>query len=302
MLDVSHIPGSNNSTQTFYAGGTNRWQTWQKPRGAKFIQLFCVGAGGGGGGGRTNFAAGSGGGGGAGGGVTKLIIPALLIPDTLYIQIGVGGAGGANGGTGVTGGVGGISYISLAPTTTAANVLLASSTSTAGGGTGGALGAANGGAAATVFTSAAGVFSSLGIFTATAGPVGSNSGAGSTGAPGINLTALASSITSGGAGGGGIATSPGQGGSIFGASVFLTSTIVGAVTGSTPTKGQDGYTIFSPTFCSTGGAGGTSGTNLAAASGGAGGIGSGGGGAGGGTAPATGGNGGNGLVIITTIF
>ena len=57
MLDVSHIPGSNDSTQIFYANGTTSWQTWQKPRNAKFIQIFCLGSGGGGAGGGLNPAA-----------------------------------------------------------------------------------------------------------------------------------------------------------------------------------------------------------------------------------------------------
>ena len=48
MLDLFHIPSNTDSTKIFYAN-SGSWQTWQKPRNANFIQIFCLGAGGSGG-------------------------------------------------------------------------------------------------------------------------------------------------------------------------------------------------------------------------------------------------------------
>jgi hypothetical protein len=111
MLDVFHIPSNSDNSKIFYAQGSTAWQTWQKPRGAKFIQVFCLGAGGGGGGGRSSAAGGAGGAGGGSGGIVRALIPAFLLPDTLYIQVGTGGTAGQSGATGAGGAVGGISYI-----------------------------------------------------------------------------------------------------------------------------------------------------------------------------------------------
>ena len=100
MLDIFHIPSNTENTKIFYASsGSNSWQTWQKPRGAKLIQIFCLGGGGGGGGGSANTAVNNTGGGGGGGGaaLSRGLFPAFLLPDTLYIQTGLGGAGGAGG-------------------------------------------------------------------------------------------------------------------------------------------------------------------------------------------------------------
>ena len=92
MIDVSHIPSQQQNTTIFYSAGI--FQTWNKPRNAKFIEKFCLG-GGGGGGHTTITAAGvAGGGGGGSAGIVRGIIPAFLLPDTLYIQVGKGGAGG----------------------------------------------------------------------------------------------------------------------------------------------------------------------------------------------------------------
>ena len=69
MLDLFHIPSNTDSTKIFYAQGATAWQTWQKPRNAKFIQIFCLGGGAGGGGGSASTSAAAltrgGGGGGA---------------------------------------------------------------------------------------------------------------------------------------------------------------------------------------------------------------------------------------------
>ena len=46
MLDLSHIPSQQQNTTIFYAQ-SGSWQTWNKPRNAKMIEIFCLGGGGG---------------------------------------------------------------------------------------------------------------------------------------------------------------------------------------------------------------------------------------------------------------
>src|SRR5574343_336906 len=85
----------------FTPGGaaTTTWQVWSKPRGVQMVMILAVGAGGGGGNG-FSAAAGSargGGGGGGSGAISRVIIPAILLPDVLYVSPGVGGAATAAG-------------------------------------------------------------------------------------------------------------------------------------------------------------------------------------------------------------
>jgi hypothetical protein len=303
MLDVSHIPGLNTTTQTFYAQGATAWQTWAKPRGAKFIQLFCLGSGGGGGNGASNAGSRQGGGGGGAGAITRAIIPTFLLPDTLFIQVAVGGAALSNASaTATTGNAGGHSYISCAPTSSAQSVIIASSVSNALGGNPVAGNQAAGGGA---FAATNGAFSALTIFSATSGPNGNAVQA--AGLPGLGQTALASSLVTGGASGGSCTVGVGySGGNIAPAVVILTSAVSGSVganvAGNAP-EANSGYTIMNP-FCSTGGGGGAGNGAGIGGFGGDGGLGSGGGGGGGGQTNATrrSGKGGDGLIIITTIF
>jgi len=104
MIDVFNTP-SKQQTITFYA--TGNWQTWNKPRNAKMIEIFCLG--GGGGGGQNNLTNPTGAGGGGSGGIVRGIIPAFLLPDTIYILVGKGGVGSSTSNT--AGGAGGISYV-----------------------------------------------------------------------------------------------------------------------------------------------------------------------------------------------
>lgn len=286
MLDVSHIPSQNQQTFTFYA--TGNWQTWSKPRNAKLIEIFCLG--GGGGGGQNTLSNPTGAGGGGSGGIVRGIIPAFLLPDTLYISVGKGGAGAI---TSAAGAVGAISYIGLQPSTSEQTLICKSSTTTAG--SGGTNSAGSGASASTLTLSA---YNNLGIFTA-AGGVG-GSAVSVNGTPGNNLAALASNIITGGASGAGrnVSITGVAGGSITPASSILTSTVNGGT--STILDGQSGYGTFQP-FCGTGGGGGASVTTGAGGKGGNGWYGCGGGAAGGGTVLTRGGNGGDGLVIITVI-
>lgn len=284
MLDFSHIPSQHQQTYTFYA--TGNWQTWSKPRNAKMIEIFCLGGGAGGVSPTLSTGTGTGGGGGGSAGIVRGLIPAFLLPDTLYILVGKGGIGPS---TTAPGPNGGISYIALQPLTSEQTLICKSSTATASGGTGTA-----GGAGATISVVSLSAFGNLGLFTAIAGVNGSNEG--------LSPTALATNLTTGGAGGGGktpIAFT--AGGNITAASVILTSTVNGGTT--TGQSGDSGYGTLKP-FCGTGGAGGA-GIQGASGTGGNGGngfYGCGGAGAGGSsTVSAKAGNGGDGLVIITVI-
>ena len=308
MLDFLNISTRQPDSTTFYASSSTVWQTWLKPRGCKFIQFFIVGAGGSGAGGQAINGVGRGGGsGGASGGVVRGIVPAFLVPDVLYVQVGTGGAAV---GASTAGNTGGISYVSIAPSTSVSSVILASSSTVAGGGLTSSGGTNAGGTAPTIFTTAVGAHGSLCSFTAIAGQTG---GTGATlGTP--DVQALGASIVTGGAGGAGhTATANGNSGNILAATSLLLTAVTGGTTAvytvpGSGTQGSNGYTLRSPAFCSVGGAGGgaasTSGTG---GNGGAAGYGSGGGGGGCSlNIPSTraaggGGRGGDGLIIITAL-
>jgi len=295
MIDVFNIPSNTQSTFTFYSAGAGVWQTWNKPRGTKMIEIFCLG--GGGGGARTTNAAGNSGGGGGGGsaGIVRGIIPAFLLPDTLYILVGKGGAGGiTSGGAGTAGG---ISYVSLSNSTSEQTLICKSSTATANGGS-----ASAAGAAATISVVSLSAFGDLGLFTAIAGVIGGAGGA-LTPTSGGNQTALGTNLVTGGAGGGGKNTGAfASGATVTPATVILTSTVSGGL-GTIPgtnMDGANGYGSLSP-FCGTGGAGGAGSPTSTGGNGGNGYYGCGGAGGGGGNPSGNGGNGGDGLVIITVI-
>ena len=288
MIDVFNIPSNTQTTFTFYA--TGNWQTWTKPRNAKMIQIFCLGGGAGGAMASVSTSNSNGGFGGGSAGIVRGIIPAFLIPDTLYVLVGKGGIGSSTSNT--SGGSGGISYVGILPSTSEQTLICKSSTNAP-------TGAGNAATISIVTTSA---FGNLGLFTAVAGVTGS-AGGGSVPSSGTSQTALSSNITTGGAGGGGkTSVAFAGGGNITETSVFLTSKVNGGITNAQ--DGESGYGILQP-FCGTGGAGGAGrqGTTGAGGRGGDGWYGCGGGGAGGGST-ATGtkaGNGGDGLVIITVI-
>ena len=313
MLDLFHIPSNTDSTKIFYAQGATAWQTWQKPRNAKFIQIFCLGGGAAGGSGGANVNSRGGGGGGGSAGFTRALFPAFLLPDILYIQPGNGGPlnPGPVATLGSTGASGGISYVSLAPTSSAVNILVQSSGAPAAGGAAISTNAGNaGGTGAPIWIATSSSFSSLGIISSSAGLNGGISANGLTGAV-TNVQALGSILITGGGGGGAVNNNSYAGGSILSASVILTTTVNAgsrsAAIGN-GVNGDSGYGSLAP-FCGTGGAGGSaaSGSNIIGGNGGNGWYGCGGGG-GGNAAPAAtniggnGGKGGDGLVIITTIF
>lgn len=294
MLDLSNIPSKQQQTYTFYA--TGNWQTWSKPRNAKMIEIFCLGGGAGGGSSLLSGSAYGGAGGGGSAGIVRGIIPAFLLPDTLYILVGKGGAGASTAGT--QGGTGGISYIGLQPSTSEQTLICKSSSQ---GPTGGASAFSSGigGVAATLSSAISSAFGNLGLFTAIAGVNGNNGGL-NTGTSGGTQAALGTNLTTGGAGGGGKSnTVVAGGGNITSALAILTNQVNGGVTSGQ--DGNSGYGTLQP-FCGTGGAGGASILTGIGGRGGDGFYGCGGGGTGSGSlAGSRGGNGGDGLIIITVL-
>ena len=99
------------SQQVFFAGK----HSWTKPSGASLIYFAISGAGAGGGGGYA-AAGGGGGGGGSGGQLLFLWIPAIFVPDSLYLSVGMGGAGGNRGTPGSAGTAGDATSIILPQT------------------------------------------------------------------------------------------------------------------------------------------------------------------------------------------
>jgi hypothetical protein len=308
-IDLFQFPSRfKGDVQIFHANNlsTISFQQWIKPRGVNMSYIVCIG-GGGGGGGAHSAASGTNGGGGGGGacsGISRLIVPTFLLPDSLYIQVGVGGIGGN---ATVAGGAGTNSYIMLAPIAfTATNALLASNTNAPGGGGAGTNGAV--GTAGTVPTIAtATMLSTIGQFSADVGLVGATGGA-VAGGNGTDVTAWASIPLSRGAGGAGANNANFNGGrQTANAATNFTyinwPTTAGAVaaggTGGTTSAniGGAGVSLLAP-FIQSGGGGGGSNVSGIGGNGGKGGIGCGGGGGGKGTTGGRGGDGGNGLVAI----
>ena len=141
----NNLPDRSTNNTFIFTATSASFQTWNKPEGVSMINFLVVGGGGGGGSGRCSgglgVISGSGGGGGAAGGIVTVAIPAILIPDVLYISVGNGGTGGASQTTatnGQQGGGGDISYVCIAPELNSGSILIQSSQVAPGGGAGGA--------------------------------------------------------------------------------------------------------------------------------------------------------------------
>jgi len=293
MLDVFNITTQSDNVTIFYARGTSDWQTWQKPRGCKFIWIMCIGGGCGGESG-TNEASNSGGRGGGSGGVCRALFPANVLPDTLFVQPGPGSAGGATsfGGAANLPSAANRSFVGIAAGTAAMNTVCVSGAAGAG--------TTNPNNAETAATTTQAGLMSLGTFIATAGQAGDTLGNG--------ITPLSATITSGGALGGLVTVAGGTPGLSIGSvnlGIYTTPQISGGAAGGisgTGGAGNNGIWSWKPMF-GLGGAGG-GGTNTGVNSGGRGGDGAygcgGGGGAAGSTIGGAGGKGGDGLVIIAT--
>jgi hypothetical protein len=268
--------------QKFTTTGAN---TWTKPTGAVWVEVFMWGGGGGGGGGGTGSASApgnqGGGGGGSGSAYMRLVYDASDLGTTETVIVGAGGAGGAGnssgGGNGVNGSDGGTSYFKYAVP------------GGQGGNRGGTSGGTGGQEAIDSLTAGA-----MGGDVATA-IKGGNGGLNSAGAAGGRAW---SASGSGGGGGSASGNAGGQGGDIY--------TATGGTTGGRNGAGTDSAALNRGGTAGRGGAGNTDG---AATNGSSGGIpGGGGGGGGGGLTIGTQSNGGNGgtgargEVVVVTHF
>jgi hypothetical protein len=308
MLDLLHLPKSTpGNVDYFYNTGGTSWATWEKPRGIIMLEIICIGAGGGGRSGWClNAASRSGGGGGGSGGFTRLLIPAVFLPDVLYVIVGKGGDGGASATTAGTANVGingTFSSVNIAPTN--ASIYIACYANS---GSGAPLGTVSGGGAgsgAAVATQANALMSGLGIFSALAGQSGNLGGTFNTFDVIYPTTGL---LLSGGAGGGGTSSSfvAGVGSNIIVPTQTSFSLITARSGGTANNPGADGLSLLQPLMSIGGGGGGSSNSTtlngIPGGRGGNGGLGSGGGGGGAGPSgtggSGAGGRGGDGLVII----
>ena len=295
MLDIFNLPNTDNNTQVFYSN-SNSWQSWYKPRNCMFVHLYVIGSGGGGSGG-TSGASNTTRRGGSGGGSSAIstgIFPSIFLPDTLFIQVGSGGAGG---GAGLKGGDGQLSYVNVEPDYLIGNIVLASGAIAASGGTAGGAAA---GAASTIFLKTGGLISYYGTCFLNAGVAGNTGGSA---AVGLSLNIVLP--VSGGAGGGGCGSGTNfDGGQINGAGIF--PTLLGSVAGGTTTASNGFASIIPSSNISTsrpllfmGGSGGGGVFGGTGSVGGNGSYGCGGGGGGAGVTGGAGGRGGDGIVIIT---
>jgi hypothetical protein len=296
-MDVQYFTGQSTATLT-------QWQTWRKPRGVKNIYILGVGGGSSGAVGANAAASNTGGSGGGSGAQTCVWIPAMFVPDVLYVQTGAGGQQPAVLVSAATQ-VGGVpTYVALEPSTTlTANMTLLLAN-------GGVAGAVTGGTLATI----AGMpLAARGYYTFFVGQAGTAGGATQT--AGTNLTFPVTGImVMGGSGGGGSGAAPGAGGAL---SVplgqpyndFFLFTYPGgtAASGATPAgAGFSGAVMrnFIMNYSGMGGGGASNTSGGQAGAGGNGAPGSGGGGSGGSTTTAGAntlarpGNGGDGFVII----
>lgn len=318
MLDFGHLPKPQNGTVDYFPGFCDidggQWEVWNKPKNCMFIRILCIGGGGGGSSGfpsATTNARG-GGGGGSCSSICYITVPAVFLPDRLYISSGVGGRGGASSTTVSNPGSPGLtSYVCIAPSNTNIYRLCYSfSGNGSGGGAATAIAAGSAGSAGGTPALSTALQAFQGHFNAYSGTAGANGGA-AAGAVGSNITypttGLLLSGGAGGAGGAGFA-----GGNITqpasqDATLTLFQTLIGGVAGTVGStiggNGSDGVELYQP-LLATGGSGGGSSFDGTARGGDGGdggfGCGGGGGGAGGTDGGGAGGNGGPGLVVIHT--
>jgi len=308
MNGFNNLPNkTNQNTYLFYANASGSvsgsFQAWNVPEYASFLHFTVIGGGAGGGGGigGVSQAAGRfGGGGGAPGGLVAVSIPAILLPKTLYLQVGYGGTPGTGSNSqavsGQSGQSGTISYVCLYPEINPGSVIIQSSNTAPGGGTGNET-------AGSVITLADSLnLKWLGIVGNTVAQLGASAGGLGNGGS-VTYTGLLTG-GAGGAGKSGGAVNGSTGGSVTMASInaYVTTAINGgsAGVGAAGGNGSNGYFSWKP-FIATGGAGGGGGA-IGANNGGNGGKGAygcgGGGGGAAGNIGGTGGPGGDGLIII----
>jgi hypothetical protein len=313
-IDFPFLPqGSLADIQVFQCPGASGAilspQLWVKPRGAVMCYMLSIGAGGGGGGGfsAASTNARGGGAGGAAGAMATLFLPALFLPESLKILVGLGGSGGTAGNAGSAGTA---SIISVGGGITAINSGQNIIMSVGAGGAGAQGAAANGGAQTTAPGTPSITMPYIGhiISNRQPGAIGAAGGA-QTGAVGASLSSIwqAACVTGGGGGAGVNSVGTGfAGGSVtLGSAIdtpeysIATTLAAGGTAGGAGAAGpgDPGKNIYKYLWFSGGGGGGSADGGVGG-KGGDGAIGSGGGGGGGGTTGGSGGRGGDGLIII----
>ena len=314
MLDFNHVmstPGAD--IQIFYGDTTTtlaQWQTWRKPRGAKMVYLLGVGGGGSGGTGVNTGTTSGGGAGGTSGAQSAVMIPAMLIPDMLFIQAGAGGQGPTT--SAAQGTAGQPTYVCIEPDSTlTANMTLLyalggtiTSATVATTTTGGSAGTAP--IAATISNMP---LAGRGFYSLIPGFAGTAGGSSTTAGTALTLPTAGQMITGGTGGGGCNSTTGFAGGAVATPTGALGQDFFPALAGglaavtSTP-AGVGGSFVeknFLMNFGGTGGGGATTTAGGTAGAGATGAPGCGGGGGGGGNTTNTtlkGGDGGPGFVII----
>ena len=314
MLDFNHIlsnPGYD--VQQFYGDSTTtltQWHTWRKPRGVKWVYLLGVGGGGSGGTGVNTGTTSGGGAGGVSAAQSSVLIPAMFVPDILYIQAGAGGQGPTT--SAAQGTAGQPTYVSIEPDSTlTSNMTLlyalggtVTSATVATTTTGGAAGTAP--IAATIGNMP---LAARGYYTLLAGVAGATGGSSTTAGTSVTLPATGLMVT-GGTGGGGCNGTTGSAGGAFntvtgslGQDFF--PALAGGLAAVTSTPGRNGGSFIAKNFMmnygGTGGGGATTTSGGTAGAGATGAPGCGGGGSGGGNTTNTtlkAGDGGPGFVII----
>jgi len=283
-----------------YTGNKNNtgFQTWLKPPSISFVHIITIGPGAGGSG-AYPYAAGTaarGGSGGGGGSMNSVFLPAYLVPDTIYVNVGLGGTGGGLStvaGTANTGTAGqDLTYVTFYPVKSAGYALCIASPGSAGtipAGGAGAIGG-NGGA---IISSTSFPISQVGLRNYIGGQSG---GTGGQSGAAANITGIYRTTGGGGGSGNTSGGNTGAGATInaVGGNTSL-NTIAASPAG---TNGSQFIDLIN--FIFGGGTGASSSTTISGSNGGSGGYGSGGGG--GSIGPGlggAGGAGGDGLVIIT---
>jgi len=314
MLDFNHILSTPGYDFQQFIGNTNittlrEWQTWRKPRGVNWVYLIGVGGGASGGCGVNTGSTSGGGSGGGSGSQTTVLIPAMFVPDILYIQCGSGGFGPSLSGTTTLAGL--PTYVCIEPDTTLlANMTLLLANP---GVIGTAAAAATTGGTATTPASVASIaqmpLAARGTYNFFAGQTGTTGGSSTTAGLAQTLPTTGLMVTGGTGGGGSNNTTAFAGGA------FTTSTgslgqdffpsLPGGIAAVTSTPATAGSSFISRNFLlNYGGTGGGGATTTAGGSAGAGGNGApgcGGGGSGGTTTTnftLKAGNGGPGFVYI----
>ena len=301
VQDLFGLPDGSDLQQWFTY--TGQPQPWTKPRGIRMVSFFLLANGCGGGGGFTGATSTErcGGGGGGGGSVSTLIIPAVFLPDIIYVSPGAGGTGGAAGQNGTQGSGTFISVVPGISATGMAGIISAAAGTVGQAGTasaGGASGVA-GGASTLGTVGLNNLLCALGVANSATGGNGAAGGANAAGGTLNNSAYLGFSC--GGTGGGGCTSANAD---FAGGQIFLNGTWPGINT-ATPGgvagggRGVDGYAQLRSMLALYGGTGGGSNAAGVGGAGGNGAFGCGGGGGGGGITGGAGGNGGNGRVVVS---